>query len=90
MAAETEMGKFIASLGEDEYAALSMLVNADKDFTEIGADYMREYGGMLESAVDALNGKAMDFIGDVIFDAAHSGIIEDYKKELEEHFKNDD
>jgi len=89
-AEDTEMGKFIASLGEDEYAALSMLVNAGKDFAETGADYMREYGGMLESAVDAINEKAMDFIGDVIFDAARGEIIEDYKKELEGHFKNDD
>ena len=86
---ETDMGKFVASLTDEEYKAFEILINAkseNKSFDILCVEYLNQNGGMLESIVDIINGKAMDFTGDIIFDTASQEIIEDYREEVEKYF----
>ncbi|MCL1792861.1 MAG: TerB N-terminal domain-containing protein [Oscillospiraceae bacterium] len=77
------MGEFAASLGDLERAALAALLESGENgFDSICAEFFAQKGTMLESAIDAANEKAMDFIGDVVFDMASNEIIEDYREEL--------
>jgi len=84
---QTDMGRFIASLSEEERVVLGMLLNAkadNKSFDMLCGEYLSQRGGMLESVVDAINEKAMDFTGDIVFDTGICEIVEEYRGELEE------
>jgi len=86
-----DMKKFIASLNEEEYTALELLLGAkseNKNFDILCGKFLSRYGKMLESVVDTINEKAMDFTGDIIFDTAMQEIIEDYRDDIEECLKN--
>jgi hypothetical protein len=79
----TNTGKFAASLSELEFTALEILLEAEnKDFDMICGEFLSETGAMMESVIDAINEKAMDFIGDIVFDTEAQKIIEDYKAEI--------
>jgi len=83
---ETDMQKFIASLNEEEHTALEMSLNAkleSKSFEMLCGEFLNQRGGMLESVIDTLNEKAMDFTGDIVFDTGSCEIIEDYRGEIE-------
>ena len=86
----TGMRGFAASLSDGEYAALEMLLGAkpqNKSFDMLCAEFLSKNGGMLESVADAINEKAMDFTGDIVFDTAAREIIEDYREDIEECLK---
>ena len=89
---KTGMEKFIENLNEEENTALEMLLNAkpeNKSFDMLCGEYLSKNGVMLESVIDALNEKAMDFTSDIIFDTASQEIIEDYREEMEKYIKDD-
>jgi len=84
----TAMEKFIASLTEEEHTALEMLLKAkreNKSFDMLCGEYVTRRGEMLESVVDAINEKALDFTGDIVFDITSQEMIEDYVKEIEKY-----
>ena len=86
----TGMSKFIMDLNEEERAALEILLSAkpqNKSFDVLCGEFLSQNGAMLESVIDAINEKAMDFTGDIIFDTAGQEIIEDYREETEERLK---
>ena len=85
---ETDMAKFIASLNEEEHTALEMLLGAkseNKSFDELCGEFLNKSGGMMESVIDSINEKAMDFTGDIIFDTGSCEIIEDYVQEIKDY-----
>ena len=78
----TDMEKFAAALSGLEREALENLICMDeenRDFDMICGGFLAKNGAILESVIDAVNEKAMDFIGDIVFDTAAKKIIEDYK-----------
>ncbi|MCL1859889.1 MAG: TerB N-terminal domain-containing protein [Oscillospiraceae bacterium] len=86
----SDMAKFIANLNEEEHTALEMLMKAkteNKNFDMLCNEFLSKIGGMLESVIDIINEKAMDFKGDIIFDTASCEIIEDYRGEIGECLK---
>ncbi|MCL2813307.1 MAG: TerB N-terminal domain-containing protein [Oscillospiraceae bacterium] len=81
----TDMDKFAAGLSALEREALESLFEMDEnngDFDAVCGEFLAENGTMLESVIDAVNEKAMDFIGDIVFDTAERKIIEDYKGQM--------
>ncbi|MCL2095512.1 MAG: TerB N-terminal domain-containing protein [Oscillospiraceae bacterium] len=87
----TDMERFIASLTEEERYALEALIDAkaqNKSFDVLCGEFLSGSNGkMLESVIDYINIKAMDFTGDIIFDTANREIPEDYREEIEEGLK---
>ena len=86
----TGMAGFAGNLCREESAVLKMLLGAkakNKSFEDLCAGFLNENGGMLESVVDAINEKAMDFTGDIVFDTAAGEIIEDYREDIERCLK---
>ena len=84
---KTDMAKFIESLSEEEHMVLEMLVSAkseNKSFDMLCNEFLSQSSGMLESVIDTINEKALDFTVDIIFDTASCEIIEDYRGEIEE------
>ena len=82
---DSEFGRFAESLSEEESTALELLLSAkasDKSFDILCGEFLSQHGKMLESVVDAVNEKAMDYTGDIIFDTASREIIEDYRDEI--------
>ena len=79
-----EIGEFIDSLNETEYKALSSLIinKQDTPFDVLCAEFLTKSGVMLESVIDEINGKAMDYIGDIVFDLSGCEFIEEYKQDL--------
>ena len=79
-----EIGELIDSLGELEYRAIRLLVRntQDKHFENLCTEFLNKTGIMLESVIDEINGKAMDFIGDIVFDLSECVIIDEYKQDL--------
>lgn len=87
----SDMGRFIANLTGDEFLAVEMLINADisgKSFDMLCGDFLSRTGAMLESVIDTMNEKSLDFTGDIIFDTASHEIIEDYRDEIKKHLEN--
>ena len=81
-----DMGEFAASLEGLERKALEALMDADaenKSFDTACLEFLAKSGTMLESVIASINEKAMDFVGDVIFDTATGAIVEDYREEIE-------
>ena len=79
-----EIGELIDSLDEIGYRAIRLLVRntQDKRFENLCTEFLNKTGIMLESVIDEINGKAMDFIGDIIFDLSECVIIDEYKQDL--------
>ena len=90
---QSGMAKFIASLNEEEHTALEMLLSAksdNKSFDILCGEFLSQRGVMVEFVVDALNEKAMDFTGDIVFDTGSCEIVEDYRGDIEEYLKKND
>lgn len=85
-----EIGEFIDSLSETEYKVIAKLLNNmnNTSFEALSAEFLNESGIMLESLIDEINGKAMDFIGDIVFDLSVYEFIEEYKDDLRVFLKN--
>ena len=79
-----ETGEFIDSLNETEYTALTNLINTTQEtpFEALCAKFLNETGIMLESVIDEINSKAMDYIVDIVFDLNEREFIEEYKQDL--------
>ena len=80
----TAMGKFLASLSDPERDALEILLGEaqNKSFDALCGEFWARQGEMLESVIDSINEKAVDLIGDIVFDTAARAIIEDYREEI--------
>ncbi|MCL2772450.1 MAG: TerB N-terminal domain-containing protein [Oscillospiraceae bacterium] len=86
----TDIGRFIASLNDDELSAVEMLINnipAERSFDEMCGEFLKQQGAILESVIDTVNEKALDFTGDIVFDTASQDIIDDYREEIVECLK---
>lgn len=82
-AADTEFGQFISSLTETENIALRSLAQIKSiAFEALCAEFLEKSGFMLESVIDNINEKAMDNIGDIIFDSTALEIIDEYRTEV--------
>jgi len=76
---ESDIARLVAALSADELAAVRMLAGgASAD--DISAEFMREFGVMLEALLEAVNERAVDITGDIIFE--NGFIIDDYAEEI--------
>jgi hypothetical protein len=87
----SDIEKFMANLNSEEFSTVEMLINAhlkNKNFDMLCSDFLTAHGVILESVIDIINEKALNFTGDIIFDMSSQEIIEDYRDEIEEVLQN--